>query len=62
MKAKDDTDTNGNSQDFASKVKKLKKMKFGKFKPRQKKINIPKIQLFECNDYGHFKRNCPKSS
>ena len=61
LKAKDDTYPNGKSQAFAAKVKNLKKRKFGKFKPCQKKINISKIQWFECNEYGNFKRDCPKN-
>ena len=61
LKEKDGIDPNGNSQAFAAKVKKLKKRKFRKFEPRQKKINISKIQLFKCNDYGHFKRDYPKN-
>ena len=23
------------------------------------KIEMSKIQCYECNEYGHFKRNCP---
>lgn len=40
-----------------------KKGKFGRFEPRkrfQKKIGMSKIQCYECNEYGHFKRNCLK--
>jgi len=40
-----------------------KKGNLGKFEPRKKfhkKIDISKIQCYECNEYGHFKRNCPK--
>lgn len=39
-----------------------KKGKFGKFESQkkfQKKINMSKIQCYECNEYGNFKRNCP---
>jgi len=42
---------------------KRKKQRFGNFDPRkrlQKKINMSKIRCYECNEYRHFKRICPK--
>lgn len=38
-----------------------KKGKLGKFDPwKKKKFDMSKIQCYECNEYGNFKRNCPK--
>jgi len=34
---------------------------FGKFGPRRTNNNdMSKIQCFGCQEYGHYKRNCPK--
>ena len=46
LKENDDTNTNGNSQDFSAKVKNSRKGKFGKFEPHQKKIDMSRIQCF----------------
>lgn len=59
MKAKSNVGSNEQFQAYDAMAK--RKGKFGKFDPRKKKkINMSKIQCYECNAYGHFKRNCPK--
>lgn len=61
LMAKIDVGSNEQTQAYATSTR--KKGKFVKFGPRkkfQKKINMSKIQCYECNEYGHFKRNCPK--
>ena len=59
LKAKSDVGSSEQTQAYATMAR--KKGKFGKFDPRKKKeIGMPKIQCYECNEYGHFKRNCPK--
>lgn len=55
IKAKDHIGSNEQSQAFIARVKKLKKGKFGK----SKKKDMSKVQCFKCNEYGHFKRDCP---
>ena len=38
-----------------------RKGKFGKFDPhKKKKIDMSKIQCYECQEYGNFKRDCLK--
>lgn len=38
-----------------------RKGKFGKFVPRRtNNKDMSKIQCFGCQEYGHYKRNCPK--
>lgn len=32
----------------------------GSLKKKLKKIDMSKIQCYECNENGHFRRNCPK--
>ena len=33
----------------------------GKFGPQKnKKIDMSKIQCYGCQEYGHYKRDCPK--
>ena len=54
MKAKDDIESNEESQAFVVKSKKRKKGKFGKSKGKQ---DMSKIQCFGSNEYGHFKRD-----
>jgi len=56
MKAKDDTKSSERSQSFIAGTNKFKKGKFGKSK---KKTDMSKIQCFRCNEYGHYKRDCP---
>jgi len=55
IKVKDDIGSNEKSQAFLARVKKLKKGKFGK----SKKKEMSKVQCFKCNEFGHFKRDCP---
>lgn len=43
-------------QAFVVKSKKKKKGKIGKSKGKQ---DMSKIQCLRCNEYGHFKRDCP---
>lgn len=49
-------ESNERSQAFIIRTKKLKKGRFGKSK---KKIDMSKIQCLGCNEYEHFKRDCP---
>lgn len=49
-------ESNERSQAFIIRTKKLKKGKFGKSK---KRIDMSKIQCLGCNEYEHFKRDCP---
>ena len=37
-----------------------KKGRFGKFGPQNKKKSVDKARCFGCNDFGHYKRDCPK--
>ena len=46
-------------QAFATMAK--RKGKFGNFGPRRtNNKDMSKIQCFGCQEYGHYKRNCPK--
>lgn len=46
-------------QAFATMAK--RKGKFGKFGPRRtNNKDMSKIQCFACQEYAHYKRNCPK--
>jgi hypothetical protein len=55
IKVKDDIGSDGQSQAFLARVKKLKKGKFGK----AKKKDISKVQCFGCNEFGHSRRDFP---
>ena len=37
-----------------------RKAKFGESGSRKKKRDISKIQCYGCQEYGHYKRDCPK--
>lgn len=57
LKAKEDVGSK--EQAFATMAK--RKGKFGKFGPRRtNNKDMSKIQCFGCQEYGHYKRNCPK--
>lgn len=56
IKAKDDIESNKQSQAFIARTKKLKKGNFAKSKKKQ---DMSKVQCFGCNEFGHFKRDCP---
>ena len=52
-------DVGSKEQAFATMAK--RKGKFGKFGPRRtNNKDMSKIQCFGCQEYGHYKRNCPK--
>lgn len=60
LKAKNDVGSNEQTQAYVAMTR--RKGKFGKFEPQkkfQKKIDMSNIQCYECNEYGHFKSNCP---
>ena len=57
LKAKEDMGSK--EQAFATMAK--RKGKFGMFGPRRTNSkDMSKIQCFGCQEYGHYKRNCPK--
>ena len=57
FKAKEDV--RSKEQAFATMAK--RKGKFGKFGPRRtNNKDMSKIQCYGCQEYGHYKRNCPK--
>lgn len=57
LKAKDDVGSK--EQAFAAMAK--RKGKFGKFGPRRtSNRDMSKIQCFGCQEYGHYKSDCPK--
>jgi len=61
LKAKNDVGSNEKTQAFIAMAR--KKGKFGRLEPRkkfQKKIDMSKIQCYECNEYGKFNRNFTK--
>lgn len=37
-----------------------RKGKFGKFGPQKEKKNMAKVRCYGCQEYGHYKRDCPK--
>ena len=60
LKAKSDVGSNEKVKAYDAMTK--RKGKFRMFDPRKKKkIDMSKIQYYECNAYGHFKRNCLNS-
>jgi len=62
LKAKEDSAVGSKKQAFAARFK--RKGKFGKFERsghlRHPKKDMSKIQRFECHEYGHYQRDCPK--
>jgi len=57
LKAKEDVGSK--EQAFATMAR--RKGKFGKFGPRRtNNKDMSKIQCFGCQEYGHYKSNCPK--
>ena len=58
LKEKSDVGSSEQNQAYATMTK--RKGKFGKFGPLKKKRNKAKIQCYGCQEYGHYKRDCPK--
>ena len=58
MKAKSDVGSNEQTQAYVAMAK--RKGKFGKFGPQKRKKNMAKVQCYGCQEYGHYKRDCPK--
>eukprot|EP00253_Pinus_taeda_P009693 PITA_09693 len=59
LKAKLDVGWNEQTQLYVLTAKK-RKGKFGKFGLHKRKKSMAKVQCYGCQEYGHFKRNCPK--
>ena len=58
-KLKEKEDVESKEQAFSTMAK--RKGSFGKFGPRRTNNKyMSKIHLFGCQEYGHYKRNCPK--
>ena len=56
---KEKEDVGSKEKAFATMTK--RKGKFGKFGPqRTNNKDVSKIQCYRCQEYGHYKRNCPK--
>lgn len=58
LKAKTNVGSNEQNQAYAAMSK--GKGKFGKFGPQKKRKNLAKVFSFGCQEYGHYKRDCPK--
>lgn len=58
LKAKSDVGPGEQVQAFAAMAK--RKGKFKKSGPQKKKKDMLKIQCYGCQEYGHYKRDCPK--
>ena len=60
LKAKIDTGSNEEIQAYAAMSR--RKGRFGKIGPQKKRRNMDKIRCYGCNELGHYKKDCPKSS
>lgn len=58
LKAKSDVGAGEQSQDYATMTR--RKGKFGKSSSWKKERGMSKIQCYGCQEYGHYKRDCPK--
>ena len=58
LKANTNVGSNEQNQAYATMTK--RKGKFEKFGPQKKKKNMVKFQCYGCQEYGHYKRGCPK--
>ena len=56
LKAKNEVGSSEQTQAYAAMERKKGKSR----KKFQNKIDMSKILCYECNEYGHFKSNCPK--
>lgn len=57
---KEKTDVGSNEQNQAYIVITKGKGKFGKIGPQKKRKNMAKVQCFGYQEYGHYRRDCPK--
>ena len=58
LKEKSNVGSNEQTQAYVSMTE--RKKKFGKFGPQKRKKNMAKVQCYGCQEYGHYKRDCPK--
>jgi len=58
LKEKFDVGSNEKTQEYASIAK--RKGMFGKYGPQKRNKNMAKVQCYGCQEYGHYKRYCPK--
>lgn len=59
LKAKRDVASSDQTQAYAAMLERKGSLETSILKKR-KKLNMSKIQSYECNEYGYFKRHCPK--
>jgi len=58
LQAKTDVGSGDQNQVYVAMTR--RRVKYGKFDPQKKKMNMAKIQCYGCQEYGHYKRDCPK--
>ena len=58
LQAKTDVGSGDQNQVYVAMTR--RRVKYGKFDPQKKKMNMAKIQCYGFQEYGHYKRDCPK--